>query len=221
MNRLGTRLTDFGWNEFFLPKELRRSELANGDKPEEQEMKYRQNIEGVDIELPTGTTEVVSPCDVRGWAKEKGFLEDLDAFQLPPTLVKDALRQGANHVAGQLLDKSFEQALAEYEEAKFRASTGIQHPNDVRVGVDWPEETVREIQFEGDNFSQRRASQSGAGVAYDPESLLTGEEIAAGLDYDCPRVWQNHATKQAAQTGEIPTRLIPSIAPRRKVGGEL
>jgi hypothetical protein len=36
------------------------------------------------------------------------------------------------------------------------------------------------INFE-DNFAQRRASQN---VAYDPDSLLTGAEVEAGLDYE-------------------------------------
>lgn len=71
------------------------------------------------------------------------------------------------------------------------------------------------IDFTQDNFTQRRASQAGAGVAYDPESLLTGEEIEQGLDYDAPRAWSTGLYPTAnrklhdAQMGLIPTSEIP------------
>lgn len=73
---------------------------------------------------------------------------------------------------------------------------------------------VTDLDFSGDNFLQRRASQAGAGVAYDPESHLTGEEIAQGLDYDCPRVWPSPQLKALAVAGELPLSDIPTIAPR-------
>lgn len=80
---------------------------------------------------------------------------------------------------------------------------------------------VRGLEFRKDNFEARRASQRGAGVAYDPESLLTGEEIEAGLDYDCPRVWRFAGHREAAVWGEIAVGDIPRLAPRvRKANPE-
>lgn len=72
------------------------------------------------------------------------------------------------------------------------------------------------ITFTQDNFEARRASQNGAGVAYDPESLLTGDEIARGFDYGDSRSWPNEETRQLAHRGFIPVDLIPVIAPRVK-----
>jgi hypothetical protein len=72
------------------------------------------------------------------------------------------------------------------------------------------------ITFDQDNFAARRASQGGAGVAYDPESLLSGEEIEAGLDYGDLRIWPNEETRQLAHQGELPTEVILAIAPRVK-----
>lgn len=70
------------------------------------------------------------------------------------------------------------------------------------------------LTFDTDNFRQRRASQAGAGVAYDPESLITGAEIAQGLDYGDRRQWPNEETKQRAYRGEISIDEILIIAPR-------
>lgn len=75
--------------------------------------------------------------------------------------------------------------------------------------------SVRAVRHEGDNFNERRASQAGAGVAYDPESLCLGSE-----DYNLPRdrgTAPNHPESlwQKACRGEIPVSEIPKLFPRR------
>lgn len=70
--------------------------------------------------------------------------------------------------------------------------------------------------FDKDLFTARR---SGAGVSnygnpYDPESLITGGEVAQGLTYADKRSWPNQAEYDRAVSGEIPTDQLPSIAPR-------
>lgn len=144
---------------------------------ERKTVKYRNEIQGVDVETEVTPKEVVGAHEVaraliddafvRGWAEGKGYTEDLENFRIPPTLVSDVLK--------------IPQAA---------------------------------MNFAMDNFAARRASQSGAGVAYDPESLLTGEEIAQGLDYDCPRVWRFARHREAAIRGEIAVGDIPRLAPR-------
>lgn len=73
--------------------------------------------------------------------------------------------------------------------------------------------------FQQDNFAARRsgAGESNYGVAYDPESLLTGAEAAAGLTYHDKRVWPGEETYRAAVSGKIAADLIPSIAPRVRI----
>lgn len=143
-------------------------------------MKYRNEIQGIDVESPGPAREVVGAHEiaraliddafVRGWAEGKGYKEDLENFRIPSTLISDALK--------------IPQA---------------------------------EMDFAMDNFAVRRASQEGAGVAYDPESLLTGEEIAQGLDYDCPRVWagvSGEMDRQSAIAGKLSTKDVARLGPR-------
>lgn len=75
---------------------------------------------------------------------------------------------------------------------------------------------MQAITFEQDNFLQRRASQRGAGVAYDPESLLTGAEIAAGLGYGDKRVWESPYAKAMAHAGLLSTEEVLRFGPRMK-----
>jgi hypothetical protein len=77
---------------------------------------------------------------------------------------------------------------------------------------------MSKITFDSDNFAQRRASQKGAGVAYDPESLITGEEVAAGLTYHDKRDWfcLGERNRQAAHQGLITPEDVALAAPRRK-----
>lgn len=66
--------------------------------------------------------------------------------------------------------------------------------------------------FERDNFRSRRTTGHNL---YDPESLLTGAEVAAGLDYGHPRQWPDSKTYDRAVSGQIAPERIPDIAPRR------
>ena len=70
--------------------------------------------------------------------------------------------------------------------------------------------------FEQDNFLERRNATAAAGVAYDPESLLTGAEEAAGLGYRDKRVWPDQKTFIAAVAGTLTPEQIAEVAPRRK-----
>ena len=71
--------------------------------------------------------------------------------------------------------------------------------------------------FESDNFTERRTGGAESfGNAYDPESLLTGAESAAGLTYDDHRVWPSERLYRDAVAGRISVDDIPSIAPRQK-----
>lgn len=71
--------------------------------------------------------------------------------------------------------------------------------------------------FEKDRFETRRAN-FGSGNPYDPESLLTGEEMALGLDYDCPREWSSQGVYDRAVRGEYSPVVVALIAPRKKKG---
>jgi hypothetical protein len=68
--------------------------------------------------------------------------------------------------------------------------------------------------FSSDNFAQRRSS----GCLYDPESLITGAEVAEGLEYGDKREWSDEhlyalAVGAFPDTGISP-EWIPAIAPR-------
>ena len=71
--------------------------------------------------------------------------------------------------------------------------------------------------FAGDTFQERRNATPSAGVAYDPESLLTGAEEAAGLTYRDKRVWPSEEAYKRAIEGRFTPEQIASIAPRVKV----
>ena len=70
--------------------------------------------------------------------------------------------------------------------------------------------------FAEDLFTARRsgAGTSNYGNPYDPESLITGGEVAQGLTYADKRSWANQQEYDRAVSGAIPTDQIPSIAPR-------
>lgn len=77
------------------------------------------------------------------------------------------------------------------------------------VGLDFPS------LFTGDNFNQRRAACVGAGVAYDPESLISGAELAKGLSYDnSSRNWISEEHYHNAVAGKLTTEEILEGAPR-------
>ncbi len=71
--------------------------------------------------------------------------------------------------------------------------------------------------FQTDNFRERRNSGESAGVRYDPESLLTGAEEAAGLGYHDKRVWPDAETYRLATEGKLTSEQIAQIAPRVRV----
>lgn len=52
---------------------------------------------------------------------------------------------------------------------------------------------------------------------YDPESLITGAEVAAGMTYEnSRRDWASKQAYEAAANGEYTPELIAIIAPRTK-----
>ncbi len=75
--------------------------------------------------------------------------------------------------------------------------------------------------FENDNFSKRRTSGHNW---YDPESLITGAEVKAGLTYHDKRDWTHtkvdsidpQAQYELACAGYIGVPAIPVVAPRVK-----
>ena len=71
--------------------------------------------------------------------------------------------------------------------------------------------------FTQDNFAERRNNSPSAGVAYDPESLLTGDEEAAGLTYRDKRVWQSEEAYREAVAGKYTPEQIAQIAPRVRI----
>ena len=71
--------------------------------------------------------------------------------------------------------------------------------------------------FGRDNFKDRRNATESAGVHYDPESLLTGAEIAAGLGYSDRRVWPSEDIYREAVAGRMTPEQVAAIAPRVKI----
>lgn len=66
--------------------------------------------------------------------------------------------------------------------------------------------------FEKDNFSSRRTTGHNL---YDPESLLTGAEVAAGFTFDnSHRDWPTEEAYDDAVAGRIGVESIPHVAPR-------
>lgn len=80
------------------------------------------------------------------------------------------------------------------------------------------QEEERNDFFERDNFLARRsgAGPSNFGNAYDPNSLLTGAEIEAGLGYEHPRDLSHGPSVRAAVAGKVAVEDIPTLLPRRK-----
>lgn len=70
--------------------------------------------------------------------------------------------------------------------------------------------------FAEDNFTARRsgAGPSNFGNAYDPESLLTGAEIEAGLGYEHPRDFSHGPSYRLAVAGKVAVKDIPTFFPR-------
>lgn len=68
--------------------------------------------------------------------------------------------------------------------------------------------------FEKDNFAIRRTY----GNWYDPESLITGAEIAKGLTYtNSKRQWENQSYYLLAVEGYLTIEEILHIAPRVRI----
>ena len=74
---------------------------------------------------------------------------------------------------------------------------------------------ARTVPQTGDSFTIRR-SGNGAGNPYDPESLLTGAEIAQGLGYGDQRDWPDTETYVRAVNGDITPSEVAYVAPRRQ-----
>lgn len=82
--------------------------------------------------------------------------------------------------------------------------------------IETEERTPRDY-FAEDNFVARRsgAGPSNFGNAYDPESLLTGGEIAAGKGYLNPREGKDDPLYLAAIAGKFPVAEISVLFPRQ------
>ncbi len=70
------------------------------------------------------------------------------------------------------------------------------------------------ISFGRDNFAQRRASQSGAGVAYDPNSLCMGFEDPNKTRFRGKDWKEEQSPWQQACRGQMPIAQIPNMFPR-------
>ncbi len=68
--------------------------------------------------------------------------------------------------------------------------------------------------FADDNFASRRTTGHNG---YDPESLITGAEVAAGLTYYNPRVWPSIHDYLDAVEGYIDVNEVIALAPRRSL----
>lgn len=70
--------------------------------------------------------------------------------------------------------------------------------------------------FSRDNFTSRRTSGHNM---FDPESLLTGAEIAAGFTFgNSARNWPSEVWYTAAWAGELTREEILELAPRVMLG---
>lgn len=77
------------------------------------------------------------------------------------------------------------------------------------VGKDFPNV------FSQDLFPARRMP---SGNPYDPESLLTGAEVEAGMTYtNSRRAWATEAEYHRAVQGEMTTEEILEAAPRVRI----
>ena len=67
--------------------------------------------------------------------------------------------------------------------------------------------------FDQDNFSTRRTTGHNM---LDPESIISGAELAAGFTYNnSHRVFRDQAQYDAVVSGQIPAYELPNVAPRR------
>jgi hypothetical protein len=74
------------------------------------------------------------------------------------------------------------------------------------AGIDFPS------RFTADNFTSRRTTGHNM---YDPDSLITGEEIARGMTYtNSTRSWRNEEHYIQAISGELSPEEIAESAPR-------
>lgn len=66
--------------------------------------------------------------------------------------------------------------------------------------------------FETDNFTTRRTTGHNM---LDPESLITGDELARGFTYqNSHRDYPGQATYDAIVSGDVSVTLVPLVAPR-------
>ncbi len=72
--------------------------------------------------------------------------------------------------------------------------------------------TTRESLFSLDNFASRRTTGHNL---YDPDSLLTGAEVKAGLGYRDPRVWVSYEAYVDACEGRLGVNDIEALGPRQ------
>jgi hypothetical protein len=71
------------------------------------------------------------------------------------------------------------------------------------------------MDFKQDLFEIRRTNQVGAGVPYDPESLISGDEEAQGMTYiNSHREWPNEESYAMATEGRMTTEEILAFHPR-------
>ncbi len=74
------------------------------------------------------------------------------------------------------------------------------------AGIDFPS------RFDNDNFTSRRTTGHNM---FDPESLISGKELAQGMTYqNSKRGWHNEKWYLAAVSGDLTTDEILEIAPR-------
>ena len=66
----------------------------------------------------------------------------------------------------------------------------------------------------------RSHCEGNVGPSYDPESLITGSEIAAGMTYYDKRDWPDIQTWKLACQGKLTTAAILRVAPRIKAPKE-
>ena len=78
------------------------------------------------------------------------------------------------------------------------------------VGINFPS------RFDKDNFTSRRTTGHNM---YDPESLISGEEIEAGLTYlNSKRYWADEKHYLSAVDGTLSPDEILATAPRVRTG---
>ena len=68
--------------------------------------------------------------------------------------------------------------------------------------------------FNSDNFAALRSATDSAGVAYDPDSLLTEGEVQQGLGYYDPRQYASQLDYDLMVRGDVESEAIVQIAPR-------